>query len=44
MVTTYAPYLAGDVLFWDRLLPHRALPNQTKRIRWTLVMWVRGRE
>jgi hypothetical protein len=29
------------VLFLDRFLPHRTLPNQTTRIRWTLVMWVK---
>ena len=34
---------AGDVLFLDRFLPHRTLPNQTTRIRWTLVMWVKCR-
>jgi ectoine hydroxylase-related dioxygenase (phytanoyl-CoA dioxygenase family) len=35
------PCPAGDVLFLDRFLPHRTLPNQTTRIRWTLVMWVK---
>jgi hypothetical protein len=35
------PCPAGDVLFLDRFLPHRTLPNQTARIRWTLVMWVK---
>jgi hypothetical protein len=37
------PCPAGDVLFLDRFLPHRTLPNQTTRIRWTLVMWVKCR-
>ena len=38
------PCPAGDVLFLDRFLPHRTLPNQTTRIRWTLVMWVKCRK
>jgi Phytanoyl-CoA dioxygenase (PhyH) len=38
------PCPAGDVLFLDRFLPHRTLPNQTTRIRWALVMWVKCRE
>jgi ectoine hydroxylase-related dioxygenase (phytanoyl-CoA dioxygenase family) len=33
---------AGDVLFLDRFLPHRTLPNQTTTIRWSIVMWVKG--
>jgi len=33
---------AGDVLFMDRFLPHRTLPNQTTTIRWSIVMWVKG--
>ena len=33
---------AGDVLFLDRFLPHRTLPNQTTTIRWSLVMWLKG--
>src|SRR5262245_35550578 len=33
---------AGDVLFLDRFLPHRTLPNQTSTIRWSIVMWVKG--
>jgi ectoine hydroxylase-related dioxygenase (phytanoyl-CoA dioxygenase family) len=33
---------AGDVLFLDRFLPHRTLPNQTATIRWSLVMWLKG--
>lgn len=37
------PCPAGDVLFLDRFLPHRTLPNQTTQIRWTLVMWVKCR-
>lgn len=36
------PCPAGDVLFLDRYLPHRTLPNQTTTIRWSLVMWVKG--
>jgi ectoine hydroxylase-related dioxygenase (phytanoyl-CoA dioxygenase family) len=32
----------GDVLFLDRFLPHRTLPNQTTTIRWAIVMWVKG--
>lgn len=36
------PCPAGDVLFLDRFLPHRTLPNQTATIRWSLVMWVKG--
>jgi hypothetical protein len=35
------PCPAGDVIFLDRFLPHRTLPNQSTRIRWTLVMWVK---
>jgi hypothetical protein len=35
------PGPAGDVVFLDRFVPHRTLPNQTTRIRWTLVMWVK---
>jgi hypothetical protein len=35
------PCPAGDVIFLDRFLPHRTLPNQTTQIRWTLVMWVK---
>jgi ectoine hydroxylase-related dioxygenase (phytanoyl-CoA dioxygenase family) len=35
------PCPAGDVIFLDRFIPHRTLPNQTTRIRWTLVMWVK---
>ena len=33
---------AGDVLFLDRFLPHRTLPNQTTTVRWSIVMWVKG--
>jgi ectoine hydroxylase-related dioxygenase (phytanoyl-CoA dioxygenase family) len=36
------PCPTGDVLFLDRFLPHRTLPNQTTTIRWSLVMWVKG--
>ncbi|MGE3539587.1 MAG: phytanoyl-CoA dioxygenase family protein [Candidatus Tectimicrobiota bacterium] len=36
------PCPAGDVLFLDRFLPHRTLPNQTTTVRWSLVMWVKG--
>ena len=36
------PCPAGDVLFLDRFLPHRTLPNQTTAIRWSLVMWLKG--
>lgn len=36
------PCPAGDVLFLDRFLPHRTLPNQTATSRWSLVMWVKG--
>jgi hypothetical protein len=35
------PCPAGDVLFLDRFLPYRTLPNQTPRLRWTLGMWVK---
>ena len=35
------PCPAGDVLFLDRFLPHRTLPNQTTKIRWNVVMWVK---
>jgi hypothetical protein len=41
---TTLPCPAGDVIFLDRFLPHRTLPNQTMRIRWTLVMWVKCRD
>ncbi len=36
------PCPAGDVLFLDRFLPHRTLPNQTAEVRWSLVMWLKG--
>lgn len=36
------PCPAGDVLFLDRFLPHRTLPNQTNTVRWSLVMWLKG--
>ena len=36
------PCPAGNVLFLDRFLPHRTLPNQTTTIRWSLVMWLKG--
>jgi hypothetical protein len=35
------PCPAGDVLFLDKFLPHRTLPNQTTQIRWNVVMWVK---
>jgi len=35
---------AGDVLFLDRFLPHRTLPNQTTTIRWSVVMWLKGHQ
>ena len=35
------PCPAGDVIFLDRFIPHRTLPNQTTRIRWALVIWVK---
>jgi len=35
------PCPAGDVVFLDRFIPHRTLPNQTSRIRWNVVMWVK---
>jgi len=38
------PCPAGDVLFLDRFLPHRTLPNQTTLIRWSLVMWLKGHQ
>jgi ectoine hydroxylase-related dioxygenase (phytanoyl-CoA dioxygenase family) len=36
------PCPAGDVLFLDRFLPHRTLPNHTTTIRWSVVMWLKG--
>ena len=35
------PCPAGDVVFLDRFVPHRTLPNQTSSIRWNIVMWVK---
>ncbi len=35
------PCPAGDVVFLHRFVPHRTLPNQTSRIRWNVVMWVK---
>lgn len=34
------PARAGDVVFLDRFLPHRTLPNQTDSVRWNIVMWI----
>ena len=35
------PCPAGDVVFLDRFVPHRTLPNRTSTIRWNVVMWVK---
>jgi hypothetical protein len=35
------PCPAGDVIFLDRFVPHRTLPNQTSGIRWNVVIWVK---
>jgi hypothetical protein len=35
------PCAAGGVVFLDRFVPHRALPNRTSTIRWNVVMWVK---
>jgi hypothetical protein len=35
------PCPAGDVVFLDRFVPHRTLPNRTTTIRWNVVMWVK---
>ena len=35
------PCPAGDVIFLDRYVPHRTLPNRTTAIRWNVVMWVK---
>jgi hypothetical protein len=34
------PCPAGEVIFLDRFLPHRILPNRSTCIRGTLVLWV----
>lgn len=41
MAPVALPCPAGDVLFLDRFLPHRSLPNRTMQIRWNVVVWVR---
>lgn len=35
------PCPAGDVIFLDRYVPHRTLPNRTTTIRWNVVIWVK---
>ena len=34
------PARAGDVVFLDRFLPHRTMPNRTDTVRWNIVVWV----